>query len=248
MSSQPRLSQLDLWGRHAISVMAVLLHALSLLAADWPAGLHIETEMTRELYLRILTARRLLETAGEWVPEGLPCIDGRNAPTPDTAGTSSERTLPDLQWGFQDSFEPDPYKSARWFHIECKRIGGSDLNEKYVDEGVQRFVSPGHRYGKDVSEGAMVGYIIEGRAADAISDVNGRAAVVGLPEVVLISDAAHVALLESTLDRSFPRSPFKLHHAWVLAASAPSTKPESTIGNAPPEMSRSVTGSILPKH
>jgi hypothetical protein len=243
MSIQPRLSQLDLWGRHALSVMRVLLYALRLLGADWPGGLHQETEMTRELYLRILTARRALEEAGEWVPEGLPSIDARNAPTPDTAGTSAERKLPDLQWGFQDSSEPDPYKSARWFHIECKRIGGGQLNADYVDDGIHRFVSQGHRYGKDVAEGAMVGYVIEGEPSDALSGVNQRAAIAGLPAVVLISNTARVSILENTLERSFPKSPFTLRHAWVMAYRPLSDESESAIDDAPSE-----AGAITTSH
>jgi hypothetical protein len=236
MSSQPRLSKIDLWGQHAMSVMAVLLRALVLLATEWPDGLHLESEMTRELGLRILTARRSLKLAGVPVPEGLPVIDGLNSPTPDTAGTSAERTRPDIQWGFQDDFEPDPHKSARCFHIECKRLGDRELNVKYVDEGIVRFISESHRYGKDVREGAMVGYIIEGQVLDALSGVNGRSAIVGLPSVVLVSNTAQVSMLENTLDRSFPRSPFKLHHAWVVTCSPLPIDPEATIDKAPSGM------------
>ena len=199
-----------------MSVMAVLLHALRLLVTDGPEDLHLELEMTRELYLRMLTARRALSNAGEWVPDGLPTLDGRNSPTPDTAGTAAERKLPDIQWGYQDDLEPDPQRSARFFHVECKRLGGADLNSRYVDDGVIRFASLEHRYGKDVREGAMIGYLVEGRTSDALADVNQRSATAGLPEVLLVSDNDYVSVLESTLDREFPKSPFKLHHAWVV--------------------------------
>ena len=216
-----------------MSVMAVLLHALRLFATDCPAELHVETEMTRELYLRILTARRALLNAGEWVPDGLPTLDGRNSPTPDTAGTSAERKLPDIQWGYQDDLEPDPQKSARFFHVECKRLGGADLNSKYVDEGVMRFVSSGHRYGKDVREGAMVGYLVEGKTSDALAGVNQRSATAGLPGVTLVSDSVQVSILENTLERTFPRSPFKLHHAWVIIYGPVPGDSEITLDKAP---------------
>lgn len=234
MTGRPLLSQLDIWGQHAKSVIEVLHHALRLLAADCPLGLQTEPEITREFYLRILRARLALLTAGAKVPEGLPVIDGRNAPTPETAGTTAERKLPDIQWGYQDVHEPDPDKSGRFFHIECKRLGGSHLNSAYVDDGVVRFISPGHRYGKDVREGAMVGYVVEGEALDALKGVNGRSAATGLPMVVLVADTANVSILENTLIRVFPKSPFKLHHAWLITYRAISVATQAGSTEMPP--------------
>jgi hypothetical protein len=221
--------------------MAVVLHALRLLTSDWPDGLHAETEMTRALYLRILTARRALALAGEWVPDGLPAIDARNSPTPDTVGSPAERKQPDIQWGYQDELDPDPQRSARFFHIECKRLGGADLNSKYVDDGIMRFVSLGHRYGKDVVEGAMVGYVVEGQSSDAFTGVNARSATAGLPGVVMLSSEAELCLLESTLDRPFPKSPFRLHHVWIVICMPISSDSRPLPDDAPSDVEAIVT-------
>ena len=214
--ARPRFSEIDLWGKHARSVITIVKDALMLFAADDLCGLALETEMTRELYLRMLTARRNLKTRGSFVPEGLPTIDARNSPTPETAGTSAERKLPDIQWGYQDDLEADPRRSARVFHIECKRLGGSALNASYVEEGIRRFVTLKHRYGKDVRDGAMVGYLIEGDAADAVRGVNSASAACALPSLTFISAERGISTFLHDLDRPFPKSPFRLHHAWVI--------------------------------
>jgi hypothetical protein len=227
---RPRLSQIDFWGKHSQSVIAILKDALTLFAEDDDlVGLSLETDMTRELFLRMLVARRALKDRGVHVPEGLPAIDARNAPTPQTAGSPAERKLPDIQWGYQDDQEPDAFKSARFFHIECKRLGNTTLNSSYVDEGIKRFVTLEHRYGKDVGNGAMVGYLVDGRPEEAIVDVNGASSNASLPQLNLISAGEPVSIYHHELERPFQKSPFRLLHAWVVT---PKPMPGQTSGHS----------------
>jgi hypothetical protein len=226
MTGRLRISQLDIWGRHSRSVMSVLLEALRLCADDSFSGAVIETDMTNQLFLGILKARRALLQAGEDVPDGIPAIDGRNSPSPGTIGTTAVRKLPDIQWGYQDDTDPEPVNSARVFHIECKRLGDATLDGKYVDEGVVRFTTLVHRYGKDVSDGAMVGYVVAGDLLDALPAVNERLSSVGLsPITVASSYAAAVSCLSQRFARPYAKSPFTLQHVWVVTVGATTSLP-----------------------
>lgn len=122
MTGRPRISQLDTWGQHSRSVMSVLLKALILCAEDSFGGAILETEMTNQLFFGILRARRALLEAGEDVPDGIPAIDARNSPSPETIGTAAVRKLPDIQWGYQDDTDPEPVSSARVFHLSLIHI------------------------------------------------------------------------------------------------------------------------------
>lgn len=62
------------------------------------------------------------------------------------------------------------------FHVECKRLGktkGSwNLNENYVIDGIDRFDSNSHEYGKRAHSGMMIGYIVNMEANDILDKVN----------------------------------------------------------------------------
>lgn len=62
-------------------------------------------------------------------------------------------------------------------HIECKRLGAPTstswiLNENYVINGINRFDSKKHEYGKRASSGIMVGYIISLSPEIILDEVN----------------------------------------------------------------------------
>jgi len=61
-------------------------------------------------------------------------------------------------------------------HIECKRLGKPVsskwiFNENYVVEGILRFDSNEHEYGKCAMSGIMVGYIVSMTANEILSDI-----------------------------------------------------------------------------
>lgn len=62
-------------------------------------------------------------------------------------------------------------------HVECKRLGSPTsatwiLNEKYVKNGIKRFDSTTHEYGKRATSGIMIGYIIDMSPETILSEVN----------------------------------------------------------------------------
>lgn len=64
-----------------------------------------------------------------------------------------------------------------FFTVECKRLrvktktGISHLADKYVEEGLQRFVDG--RYSSGLPYGGMVGYVMDNRLSEAFSAVQG---------------------------------------------------------------------------
>ena len=208
-----RLSQLNLWQKHASAVMDILQRAADLMIANGEHGL--EPEMNRKLFLYFYQAMRDRRGQGLFVPGGLPVWEARNQPTSATSGASSEKKIPDIQWGYQDDQVEDVMRSARIYHIECKRIGTTVLNGEYVKSGIRRFVDEVWSYGKDVDDGAMVGYVEGSGPESTLIGINGKAASGGLPPILEVSarDCRHD--LHHEFERDFQKSPFRLHHVWL---------------------------------
>ena len=218
--AQPRLSELPLWERHEARVLGLLRSALELLRTRRPTG--GEPELNRELFLCILEVNRRNHDAGnEFWFDYAPTYEARNPPTPDTEDSASEKKIPDLYWGYLDHQEPDPRRSSRNFVIECKRLGqataaGWVFNVRYIADGVHRFLHPDWRYGKDVSSGAMVGYI-ESMDADAIlEEVNVAAFQRGIAPIAWAGGPTPpLHELGHSLGRTFQMTPFRLIHLWI---------------------------------
>lgn len=234
-----RLSQVDLWQKHADAVVNVIRRAADLMIANGDQGL--EAELNRRLLLYMHDATRALELQGSFVPSTYPVLEAINQPTPNTKGSSSEAKRPDVQWGYRDSQVMDPREAIRTFHIECKRIGTSTLDPLYVKKGVRRFIDEEWRYGKDVSDGVMIGYV-EGRGPDAaLLGVNATSTAEGIPHVVETSRDGARRELDHVLTRSFEKSPFSLHHIWIDTRTSRCTAPSESLreslpgGNEKPE-------------
>lgn len=219
MSPQPRLSKVPLWQRHVDTVLATLRDALILLNAAGVAGQ--EPEISRELYDYLLIANRKRHEQGFRALD-VPIIwEARNPPSPETKGTSSERKIPDFQCGYIDHHQVDPLRSSLSFIIECKKLGHPTkarwvFNKNYIDEGIKRFVDPGYRYGKDVSDGAMAGYIESMTVEELVTEVNSGAAAASLPPLIQCAgDGESLYEYKHALNRDFPTSPFTLWHLWI---------------------------------
>lgn len=223
------LSQIDLWQKHAAAVKDIIRRAADLMIANGDRGL--EPELNRQLLMYMFQAIRALEEEGIFVPSGYPVLEAINQPTSATKGTSLEDKRPDLQWGYRDSQVSDPTQAARTFHIECKRIGTLTLDPLYLKNGILRFIDQAWSYGKDVGDGAMVGYV-EGRGPDvALSRINAASATAGVPQLVLVSQHGARRDFEHELSRSFEKSPFSLHHVWVdTRTSGPVSSPQGAMG------------------
>lgn len=128
------------------------------------------------------------------------------------------RKRPDFTCKLVDPFADSCEMHAISLHIECKRLGkkkGSwNLNKNYIENGVNRFDSRTHEYGKRASCGMMIGYIVNSKTNDVLNDVNSH-----LPTAISALQflfATPVEYCASTFKRKHvaPKH-FKLIHIWV---------------------------------
>ena len=139
-----------------------------------------------------------------------------------------ERKIPDFKWGFVDhaSFD-DPasdHKGEQDFDIECKRLGkkiaSGALTQKYVQNGILRFLTDVHRYGEDQSSGAMIGYVENMELDDILNEVNEtiESQSVSIPTLSQPAEGwqeTATSHLDHEFERTFPESPFHLYHFWI---------------------------------
>ncbi len=108
--------------------------------------------------------------------------------------------------------------------IECKRVAGSDTNlcRLYVVEGIDRFQAG--KYAGNYRVGFMVGYLLSGDAAAAVSGINRYLTSKG-------RQAQHLKLSNiikkswvwgSSHSRTNSSSPIELNHAFLRLNAAPS--------------------------
>jgi hypothetical protein len=106
-----------------------------------------------------------------------------------------------------------------YLHIECKLLGKSTTNQRnYVVNGLQRFDSAEHQYGKDVQTGLMIGYILEKLPEEIQKEINKymnkRIQYCPCLQFVFNTDSAYKH------DQSFIRqhtrpAEFSIVHIWV---------------------------------
>jgi hypothetical protein len=216
-------ANLHLWERHEQRVLAILRDALILLRDRRPADCG-EPELNRQLFLCLLEVNSMnLQSGSDDYFDYPPIYEGRNPPTPGTEDSACEKKIPDLKWGYLDHESRDGAASARYFIVECKRLGiptaaGWAFNARYVSDGISRFVHPDWRYGMDVPSGAMVGYVESDAPTSIVAEVNAEASGLGLPP--LLDHGLATAPLHEfhhTVERPFEISPFRLAHLWIEA-------------------------------
>src|SRR5437660_1382944 len=120
--SQPHISRLSIWERHESRVIEVLLAALAILQSK--VGLaQSEIDLNRELYFCLLEANRQQWALGNGFDHP-PISEAKNPACPDDEHrVRRENKIPDFQWGYINHTELDPRYSARYFVLECKRLG-----------------------------------------------------------------------------------------------------------------------------
>lgn len=87
------------------------------------------------------------------------------------------RKRPDFTCKLLNPFAKSPDELEISLHIECKRLGSPtsaswNLNKNYVENGMQRFDSSFHAYGKHAPSGMMIGYIINMTPNEIETEVN----------------------------------------------------------------------------
>jgi hypothetical protein len=181
-----------------------------------------EDELNRKLWFCIHQANRILHK----FDKGLLCppsLDAKNCPDADDGERAArEDKRPDFSSGFYDHQEVDPNKSAKFFVVECKRLGSPSgnwiLSKNYIRHGVNRFVEPEWGYGKSASSSAMVGYIQSMEPNDILAEVNEEGRQNRLPAIRLSGEWGEgtVSWLEQAMTRlRVSPASFHLHHIWV---------------------------------
>ncbi len=213
----PILRSLRLWTKREVMCLAILERALRLLRTENPLP-ELEIDLNRRLYFCLLT------TSSELYPKDpvAPISECNNQPDPDDISRAArEQKRPDFQWVYRDQYESDPQRSSKQFVVECKRLGKPCrpdwvFNLNYVRHGICRFRDPKWAYAKSFTSGAMVGYCQSMEPAQALKEVNEEAGQNSLPHIIPVgSPASHGQRLGHTFERSFPVSPFHLHHLWI---------------------------------
>jgi len=86
---------------------------------------------------------------------------------------------PDFTCKFVNPFAMEHEAYEIPLHVECKRLGRSanknwDLNKNYVVNGIMRFDSIIHEYGKRADSGIMIGYIVNLSHEIILQEVNAH--------------------------------------------------------------------------
>ena len=168
------------------------------------------TERLRDGMRAVLKTRRYPWSRNMVV---LPGTESRSKPSvllPD-GRTDIPIFLIEIFFGSQDH---DPHAV-----IECKRIAAGDrhLCREYVVEGVDRFRLG--KYGENHANGFMVGYLLSGSAAEAVSDVNAYLTSKAREQEHLHPVAEPPASWSSQHGRTLPAIPIILHHSFLSLSS-----------------------------
>ena len=126
---------------------------------------------------------------------------------------------PDFTYGFNNSLAKSAALSEIDLHIECKCIGNNrshswSFNNNYINNGIKRFDSLTHEYGKNAFDGIMIGYIISSNKSDIQNEINGK-----LPQNIEKLDFKNGNKVEK-ISTKFMRenvkpSDFTMHHIWA---------------------------------
>jgi hypothetical protein len=207
-----------LWAIREARFLSIAERALTMLReSDDPP--ETEVELNRRLYFCLLTASR------ELYPDDVisPVMECNNQPMADDESRANrEQKRPDFQWVYLDRYEPDPRLSSKQFVMECKRLGNAPrrdwiLNVNYSEYGIVRFCDPEWAYAKQAPSGAMLGYWQSMEGKEVLREVNDGCDHRSIPKLVFMGcqGSKGIKRFEQNLVRSFPISPFKLHHLWI---------------------------------
>lgn len=220
---QPRISELNTWENFRNTIFTVIREALCLLreSENLPQieDSAVKANLNRKLYFcfRKICHRNQLNYH-------LPTLNGKNPPIEESAEPEPrESKLPDFQWQFIDH-TADEAISARHFVVECKRLGKPsspnwNLNQNYVNNGINRFISPEYGYGKGDDTRGMIGYIQSLSFAEILDEINKEIWNSQTISIITPPKAGWtefgVSEIEQTLTRVFETSPFRLVHFWI---------------------------------
>lgn len=166
-----------------------------------------ETYMNGRLYQGMVTVRNRMGLSNIYLVE----TPGFR-PTQESANPQAE---PDLIFLFAEFGSNEPHAV-----IECKRLNpresGRTLRGEYVRSGIDRFIAGTYGPGHDLD--FMVGYLLEGDSAAAISDLNAYLGNVGRPSCSLSLGREYSSIgsvAQSDHIRTTDSSTFRLLHSFL---------------------------------
>ena len=128
------------------------------------------------------------------------------------------RKRPDFTCNLLNSFAESPEARVIALHVECKRLGQKadswDLNKNYVTNGIKRFDSSNHEYGKRAPSGMMLGYIINMEQTAILSAVNKHLSE-DIPKLSLTFTQKVVSCEQNLTRKYVGPAKFKLIHIWT---------------------------------
>jgi len=104
-------------------------------------------------------------------------------------------------------------------HIECKCLGKKrssswDLNMNYINNGINRFDSATHEYGKRAQDGIMVGYIINSTKFNIQNEINNK-----LPKNIerlnFKAEKKVEKIATKFIRENVKPADFTMHHIWA---------------------------------
>lgn len=130
---------------------------------------------------------------------------------------------PDFTCGLINPWAESCEKYEISLHIECKLLGFPTsatwiLNENYVKNGIKRFDSKDHEYGKRANSGIMIGYIINMTPEDIESEVNNyqKKHISGYNKIKFLFDRKTLFKTRQEIKRgNITPYRFELFHLWV---------------------------------
>ena len=166
----------DLWKKHESTYVEVFTIALGILANS-TCDIDHEDKISESLcpilykvcFIKSKESSREIRTP-DWEKPIQPVAD-------DELRGGKIRKRPDFTCKLTNpfAFDVDEYEIS--LHIECKRLGKPAsnswiLNENYVVNGIHRFDSLEHEYGKRAFSGMMIGYIISMLPEQILIEIN----------------------------------------------------------------------------
>ncbi|MGH7595026.1 MAG: hypothetical protein ACREOI_01690 [bacterium] len=217
------ITSIGLWANHEARVLEIFGLALKMLKNEYLLP-DQEDALNRKLLFCAHRANRVLSADNRGL-NSPPFYEAQNQPDADDK-TRAEREdkKPDFQWGFYDHQEINPEKSAKYYVLECKRLGSPPspnwiLNKNYILNGVCRFTKPEWGYAKSSRSGTMVGYIQSMQTDEILREVNNFVQQASLSTIALLEDNLQengVSRFDQRLNRpEVLPTPFDLRHLWV---------------------------------
>ena len=176
MARRPLSPFITLWKRHILLYSEVFSTALRDLSVS--ASVSGDEDAISEILCSILN--RVCYKLGKSRNQELqtPYWDTPIQPvTGDELKGGKIKKRPDFTCKFINPWAASPEKYEISLHIECKLLGNPTsatwiLNKNYVKNGIKRFDSKIHEYGKRADSGMMIGYIIGMTPQEIESEVN----------------------------------------------------------------------------